>query len=146
MTGIGGCLVVGDGAAAVRRDVGATAWAALEVLASQADRRGDRLVVASSVRGVADALGLAKNTAHRAVRRLVEAGLVEPDQTRANDGRFLAGLYVLALPPDVLRLVSDEPAERRSAPRSVASPRSPRTFVAPPADRGVQLELLASGA
>ena len=35
MAEVGGCLVVGDGAAAVRREVGATAWAALEVLVSQ---------------------------------------------------------------------------------------------------------------
>lgn len=145
MAEVGGCLVVGDGAAAVRREVGATAWAALEVLVSQADRRGDVLVVSASVRGVAEALSLAKNTAHRAVRRLVAAGFIAPDQARATDGRFLTGAYVLVLAPDVLRLVSDEPAARRPAPRSVASPPSPRAFVASPADRGVQLEHLASG-
>jgi hypothetical protein len=145
MAEVGGCLVVGEGAAAVQREVGATAWAALEVLASQADRRGNHLVVAASVRGVADALGLAKNTAHRAVRRLVEAGLVAPDQARASDGRFVAGAYVLALPPDVLRPLIGELVAPRPASRSVASVRPRHSSVAPPADRGVQLQLLSSG-
>ena len=145
MAEIGGCLVVGEGAAAVRLDVGATAWAALEVLASQADRRGDHLVVAASVRGVADALGLAKNTAHRAVRRLVEAGLVAPDQARASDGRFVAGAYVLVLVPDVLRPMIGELASPRPASRPAAAVRPRRSALASPGDRGVQLQLLATG-
>lgn len=38
---------------------------------------------------------MAKNTAHRAISTLVRAGLVEPAQGRAGDGRFDVGRYRL---------------------------------------------------
>lgn len=132
-------LVVGDGADEVRRSLGPTSWAALEVLASRAVEVDGRHIVTASVRSVADALDVAKNTAHRAMRRLVEAGLVEPIQQRSGDGRFLAGAYRLTVAPDVLQVATDDPAP--CAPPS----RHPRTRRSHPhSDRGTQLDLLAS--
>lgn len=129
-------LVVGPGAEAVRRAVGPTAWAALEVLAERADARDGHAVVAANVRRTAIALGLSKNAAHRAIRRLVDAGLAAPTQHRATDGRYLASDYRLTIPPDVLTV---EPATE-PAPTPVASrtttPRRRR------ADRSGQLDLL----
>jgi hypothetical protein len=99
-------LVVGPGAEVVRRAVGPTAWAALEVLAARVDTRAGQFVVAANVRGTAIALGLSKNAAHRAIRRLVDTGLAAPTQHRATDGRYLTGDYQLTIPPDVLTVES----------------------------------------
>jgi DNA-binding transcriptional ArsR family regulator len=128
-------LVVGPGAEPVRRAIGPTAWAALEALAARADARSGHSVVAANVRHTANALGLSKNAAHRAIRRLIDAGLVEPTQRRAPDGRYLTGYYRLTFPPDVLTV---ELATKR-APSPVESrattPRRRRT------DRTGQLDL-----
>ena len=78
----------------VRRRVGPVAWCALEVLADRPTAGG---VVEASVRAVADELGVAKNTAHRAIAALGRAGLVEAVQARGADGRFAAGRYRLHL-------------------------------------------------
>jgi DNA-binding IclR family transcriptional regulator len=67
------------------------AWCALECLV---DRAIDGAVEAS-VRSIAGDLGVAKNTAHRAISTLVRAGLVEPVQGRGRDGRFGIGRYRL---------------------------------------------------
>ncbi len=102
-------LVVGDGAATIRREVGATSWAALEELAARDSDSSLDGLVSASVRDIADALGVSKNAAHRAIRRLVDAGLVAPIQQRSTDGRFLAGTYRLPVPTGVLHPVCDEP-------------------------------------
>lgn len=78
----------------LRRDLGPTAWCALECLLERAD--GGPVVVAS-VRSLAADLGVAKNTAHRALVSLVRAGIAEPVQERAADGRFRPGGYRLEL-------------------------------------------------
>ena len=91
-------LVVGEGAATIRREVGATSWAALEELAARDSDSSLDGLVSASVRDIADELGVSKNTAHRAIRRLVDAGLVAPIQDRSTDGRFLAGTYRLSVP------------------------------------------------
>ena len=132
-------LVLGEGANAVRRQVGPTSWAALEVLVALGD--GDGRAVAS-VRHVADELGVSKNAAHRAIRRLVDAGHVAPLQERSTDGRFLVGSYRLEVPADALQRVSVEPTSsaptaKRTSPRSAATRRhSP--------DDTAQLSLLTS--
>ena len=43
-------------------------------------------------------LGVAKNTAHRAIKTLRGAGLLEHDQARAAAGRFDTSAYRLAVP------------------------------------------------
>jgi hypothetical protein len=84
--------LAGPEAASLRRRLGPVAWCALECLL---DASVDGITSASTIRSVAVDLGVAKNTAHRAVARLVAAGLVEPVQERAQDGRFRHGRYRL---------------------------------------------------
>ena len=132
-------LVLGEGATAVRRQVGPTSWAALEVLAVLGD--GDGRAVAS-VRHVADELGISKNAAHRAIRRLVDAGIVSPLQARSLDGRFLIGSYRLEVPADALQRVPVEPTSlapiaKRTSRRSTSTRRHPT-------DDTTQLSLLTS--
>lgn len=129
-------LVVGPGAGVVRRAVGPTAWAALEVLAERADTLDGHAFVAANVRYTATVLGLSKNAAHRAIRRLIDAGLAEPTQRRATDGRYLTGDYRLTIPPDVLTV--ELPTELGPAPveSRAITPRRRR------ADRSGQLDLL----
>jgi DNA-binding transcriptional MocR family regulator len=103
----------GADAAALRRQLGPTAWCVLECLR---ERAADGRVAEASVRALAAELGVAKNTAHRAIATLVRAGLIEAEQCREADGRFQAGRYVLhrpepTPPPKPVR------APHRSAPR-----------------------------
>jgi hypothetical protein len=82
-------VVVGPGAADVRRAVGPVAWCALEYLvASPARAHGEGDTVAASVRSLATALRVSKNIAHRAFSVLREVGLVESMQSRGDDGHF----------------------------------------------------------
>lgn len=104
---------MGEHAAAVRRRVGPVAWCALECLA---ERSVDGRVAEASVRALAIDLGVAKNTAHRAVVTLVDAGLVEAVQRRARDGRFHAGRYVLRLHELTAATAPTPRAQRRPAP------------------------------
>lgn len=135
MSSAGARLVLGERAAAMRRSLGPTSWAALEVLTTHAL---DGACVVASVRFVADELGVAKNTAHRAMRRLVDAGLAVPTQERSTDGRFVAGAYRLAIDPDVIRV---EPVDSApAAPTRPARARHARARV----DVGTQLDLLTS--
>jgi MarR family len=132
-------LVLGDGATAVRRQVGPTSWAALEVLVAFGD--GDGRAVAS-VRHVADELRISKNAAHQAIRRLVDASLVTPLQSRSTDGRFLVGSYRLDVPADALQCIAAEsastaPIGKRTSRRSTSNRRHP-------ADDAAQLSLLTT--
>jgi DNA-binding transcriptional regulator YhcF (GntR family) len=77
----------------LRRGVGPVAWCALECLLEHSVD-GGRTAVAS-VRAIAAELGVAKNTAHRALAALARAGLVEVVQSRDGAGRFRAGHYRL---------------------------------------------------
>jgi hypothetical protein len=81
-------------AATLRRDLGPVAWCALECLVERSD---DGRTAAASVRAVAAELGVAKNTAHRALVALVRAGIAEAVQDRTTDGRFRRGGYRLDL-------------------------------------------------
>jgi len=127
--------VLGERAAAARRSLGPTSWATLEVLTTHAL---DGACVVASVRFVADELGVARNTAHRAMRRLVGAGIAVPTQERSSDGRFVAGAYRLAIDPDVIRA---EPID--SSPAASTSPARAR-HARPRVGVGTQLDLLAS--
>ena len=132
-------LVLGEGAAAARRQLGPTSWAALEVLVALSDDGACRVV--ATVRDVAEALGLSKNAAHRAIRRLVDAGLVAPTQERAADGRFLAGAYRLDVEPYVLHRMTDEP---RPSNEDTTSTRRRAHARRRSADAAAQLTLLTS--
>lgn len=120
-------LPTGPRAAALRRELGPVAWCALECMLERSD---DGHTTTASVRAVAGDLGVAKNTAHRAIAALVRAGLVAPIQARDVNGRFQPGSYRLRL--------DDLPAP--SAPTPTTRPRRRVTATAPPA----QLSLLPS--
>jgi len=100
--------VATPGVAGLRRRVGPVAWCALECLIERAD---GRRIAAASVRAIAADLGVAKNTAHRAIAALTRAGLIEPEQERSADGRFQRGRYVLHL-ADLLDAPPAPPATR----------------------------------
>lgn len=87
-------IPVGSRAAEMRRQVGPTAWCALECLV---ERSPDGRTSEASVRAVAAELGVAKNTAQRAIVILARAGMVESVQRRSDTGRFEPGRYVLHL-------------------------------------------------
>jgi hypothetical protein len=115
-------VTVGAAAGGVRREVGLTAWCALEVLAVTPAVDGDLWVVGSSVRDAATRLGVAPNAAQRALGVLRGAGLITVIQGRAFGGRLAASAYRLTVDTDVLRREPSKPA----------------------ADRGQQLALLPS--
>jgi len=121
-----------------RRSLGPLAWAALEALVTDAQPRDGAAVVDTSVRQLAARLGVAKNTAHRALVALRNAGLLEPQQERSTSGRFTSGAYRLAVAPSILRLVV-EAAVPSAAPQPVRS-RAPRPAPSPSG----QLSLLSS--
>lgn len=135
----GNSVLVGERAGDVRRQLGPLAWAALEVLFSHGTMVDGESIADSSVREIAVQLGVAKNTAHRAVRALRAAGLVSPIQRRDNEGRFLDGGYRLTVPPDVLHIV---PSSFTTNAPITARPRTRRNNTKPCA--GIQLELLSA--
>jgi len=131
-------LLLGPMAAETRRSLGPLAWAALEALVTDAQKSDGADVVNTSVRQLAAQLGVAKNTAHRALVALRNAGFVEPDQPRSTSGRFSTGAYRLVVAPSILRLTT-EAASPSAAPRSVKR-RAPRRAPSP----SRQLSLLPS--
>ena len=80
--------------------MGTTAWAVLCELAldAQADAHGN-LVAATNVRRIAANLGISKDTAARALARLVDAGLVVRHCRRGAGGHFVRSRYELRLDP-----------------------------------------------
>src|SRR5215211_5784381 len=142
-TAIGGepiTATIGRAAQGLRRAVGPTAWCALEVLAATPVDDGEPWVVRSSVREVAARLGVAPNTAQRALAVLRGAGLITSIQGRAGAGRFGVGAYRLSVDRDVLSRQSSESFVARS---STLVPQ-PRVASKPAVSLGEQLALLPS--
>lgn len=104
-------LTLGPDAAPLRRELGPVAWCALECLASRSGPGRNGATAEASVRSLAVDLGVAKNTAHRAISALVRAGLISPVQDRHDDGRFRTGRYRL-LVDDILTVAHPKPARR----------------------------------
>jgi DNA-binding IclR family transcriptional regulator len=131
-------LLIGESSDELRRRLGPLAWAALEVLVAASRDEADDVTAAATVREVAAQLGVAKNTAHRAMLTLRSAGLATPTQRRDTDGRYCDGGYRLTVPNDAIS----------RAPQSDAAPIAPATRTARRpaviASTAVQLELLAS--
>jgi DNA-binding transcriptional MocR family regulator len=120
----------------MRRRLGPVAWCALECLIERSDDRGTAVV---SVRSLAVDLGVAKNTAHRALAGLVRSGLAEPVQDRDAAGRFRPGRYRLHVDEPLAGDTADATATpTRSSPRS-----RPRSRPARHADHS-QLSLLTA--
>ena len=133
----GNSVLVGEHAGDVRRQLGPLAWAALEVLVSHGTMVDGESIADSSVRQIAVQLGVAKNTAHRAVRALRSARLVSPIQRRDNDGRYLAGGYRLTVAGDVLHTA---PSSSTTNAPITTRPRTRRNNTKPCV--GIQLDLL----
>lgn len=93
-----GTLRLGAEAGSFRRSVRPATWVVLEELALAAGRdSAGRLVAPLSVRALADRLGLAKDTAGRALGWPADAGIARFEAGRQGGGRFGAGGYVLDL-------------------------------------------------
>lgn len=137
-------LLLGPMADETRRSLGPLAWAALEALVTDARPKGDVDVADTSVRQLAEHLGVAKNTAHRALSALRRAGFIEPLQSRSTSGKFAFGSYRLAVAPSILRLAADASAPPVASPRPVARPSSSRPPRRAPSP-SQQLSLLSSG-
>ncbi len=91
-------LLVAPESRQARRRLGTTAWAVLEDVTLDA-RLGDqgRLEAVTNVRRIALRLGISKDTAAWALRRLADAGLVERQSRRGETGTFTASVYLLRL-------------------------------------------------
>ncbi|HSJ44241.1 MAG TPA: winged helix-turn-helix domain-containing protein, partial [Euzebyales bacterium] len=98
----------------VKRAVGATAWVILEDIALDAaiDDRG-RLVAHTSVRQIADHLGLNKTPVARHLARLRDHGFVLHEEARDHaSGRWDASRYLLDPSACVERFTHTPPAEQ----------------------------------
>jgi len=136
-------IVVPPSAAPLRREVGAQAWAALELFVAAADETAPATVV-MSVRALALELGVSKNTAGRAVARLAAAGLIAALQDRGSNGRFDTGRYELRIRPHVIAFDLSERVEHAAPGETSPSP----TRGVPTRRRGqqtAQLSLLDAG-
>lgn len=113
-----------------RAAIGAGGWAVLEDLLLDAtlDERG-ALVAVTNVRRLAANLGVSKDTAARALRRLADAGLVTRHEQRSERGTFATVAYTvsveplagLTIPPSVPNPTAEpapEPSLRSSRRRS----------------------------
>ncbi len=91
-------LVIGAASLELRRALGPSAWLVFEeMLLRSTTQRGERIAHVS-VRSLAVALGVAKDTVARALNRLRDAGLVTPAQPKNERGLFEAGSYVIDVP------------------------------------------------
>jgi len=132
-------LMVGPDCDGLRRTLGPLAWAALEVLTARADDADGELVASISVRGLAAALAVAKDTAARSLSILRSEGLIVPRQGLGLGGQFAEASYVIFAPSG---LTTVEAAA--NSPRAALVP-VPRASTAgrPSASRLAQLALLA---
>lgn len=74
----------------------------LETICATASDADGRLVATSSVRDLGRDVGLSRNTAARAVRRLVDAGVLTVEQDRAEHGTFGRSTYRLSPPSNTI--------------------------------------------
>ena len=108
-------VTVGAAASELRRALGPTSWMVLEELLLRSTGPADACVARVSVRALAASLGLAKDTAGRAIRRLRDTGLVAIAQQRTESGVFDTGTYLIAV-PDCITLTA--PARSCRPPRA----------------------------
>ena len=84
--------------AGLRRELGAAAWSALEVLALAAElTRDGRLIATLNARQVAFALGVGRDAAGNALALLRRRELIVLEQSRRAGGHFTATSYVIRI-------------------------------------------------
>jgi hypothetical protein len=123
--GYAGALVLLPESSSLRRAVGPMPWAALEVLASRARTVNGELVTEIGVRALAAELGLAKDTAARALVVLRAHGVLAADQRRTALGKFGPASYTIVAGSRVFGF--DYPAKASSAHEPVRRRRPPAT-------------------
>lgn len=136
--GDGSSLVVGAQSRALKRRLGALAWAVLEDVALEARPDGaGRYLAATSSRMVAEHLGVTPGTAAKALGRLRSLGLVDHARQAGESGRFGLSVYVLGDVPGLevvgcddragpARPVPPGPTRPRTAAPPTATPRTAR--------------------
>lgn len=130
-------IVVSVDARPLRRAIGVTAWAVLEelVLDGDVDEHG-ALSASTNVRRLAAQVGMSKDTAARALQRLVHAGIVRRDVAdRGAGGTLPTSSYVVDL-TSVDGIIAEELGPIVAA-ASVVAPTSPEPRRAMRTDRGV---------
>jgi hypothetical protein len=138
-----GIVVLGPASPSLRRRVGPLAWCALEALHQRAVPVGGALIAEMSQNALARELGVAKNTAHRALKTLRSAGLLEHDQARGAAGRFDGSRYRLTVSQDVIARRPHQPGPARASRRRSGSDARRGVVAAPDAGEfGEQLVLL----
>ena len=101
----------------LRRALGPTAWVVLEVLVERSEELAGERVSVTSVRAVASELGVAKNTAARALSMLRTAGVITVAQGRDAAGRFAEASYVIHAARGAADTSTvDTPVAQRSVP------------------------------
>ena len=115
-------LILTSASRALRRSVGPTAWVVLEALTADAVGDGDDLVVITSLRRLADELGLGRDAVAGAVQALAFAGRLRVESTRDDGGRFGASRYVVLAGGALRRVSDDAPGPSRAAARRPTRP------------------------
>jgi DNA-binding transcriptional MocR family regulator len=117
-------LLIGAGARDLRRSLGLTTWAALEeVLLDATPRPSGSLRAPVSARVLAVRLGVSKDTAAAARRRLASAGLVRREEHRDTArGVFARSVYVI----DAARLDDNDIRRHAAQPRRRTRPGAAR--------------------
>lgn len=122
LTATGGVLV-SRASRALRRSLTPLEWVVLEDVALDATEDDEgRLLAATSVRQVAERLGVSPGSAAKALSRLRSLGLVTHDRQPGPGGRFGLSLYRL-VPPAGVDVVAAPGSPRTDSPRA-ASPRT----------------------
>lgn len=117
-------VAIGRGAEAIRRRLGPRTWFVFEELVLDADAQ---LHCILNAREIAQALGMSKDTAARALADLVDAGLVDRVVRRDDGGRYRGTRLIVQLPVGVQRItVSDYAGQGSDRRRTTASPKARR--------------------
>lgn len=122
------CIVLTDAARVLRRQLGPTAWTVLEELLLDAV---EPRAIETHVRQIAAGVGISKDSAARALRRLIAHGLITRRSGRdAATGCFGRSVYVLHLESITGavtltdRVAIDNPERARAHPRARAHRRA----------------------
>ena len=124
MTAEARSIVIDGRASEVRRRLGPTAWGVLEELLAGSTGPSSHCRSSTTVRSLAAAIGMSKDTVARAVKRLTAAGIVVAEQTRTPAGAFGRGTYRIVVPTGIRFDDQREPQPCSSSPRRATRTRA----------------------